>query len=41
MKTIRSLVTLSLALGLTEAVLLTDSLRRGWALAYSDRDIRL
>jgi len=41
MKTIRSLIAVSLVWSLAEAVLLSDGVRRGWDLAHADRDLRL
>lgn len=40
MKTIRSLIAVSLVFGLAEAVLLSDGMRRGWVLAHADKDLR-
>lgn len=41
MKTIRSLIAVSLVWTIAEAVVLSDSVRRGWILAHADRDLRL
>lgn len=41
MKTIRTIVSLSVALGLAEVVLFADGVRRGWLLANADRDLRI
>ena len=40
MRTIRSLITMSLVISLTEAVLFTDRVRIGWMLAHTDGDLR-